>query len=189
MLSSSRLPEEPREQDYGGDAEHEERDPEGPDGAPGPVTDRGHVQARGEDRGDERYREHDFVARGGAHPERPLPPPFSRGWLRRHASPSSSDRASRSVSRSVIASSLMRFSRRWSSATAAGSPPVTSGASRRRSSSRRFTSRRTSSGLTLPPIVVSPPGPPPWPRRTCGVLSCQRRVPSRSASALSSAIS
>src|SRR5215218_11342590 len=121
MSRSSRLPEEPREQDYGGDAEHEERDPEGPDGAPGPVADRGHVQARGENRSEERYHEHDFVAGGGAHPERSLPPPFSPGrspgWLRRRASPSSSDRAcrsvSRSVSRSVLASSLIRFSRRW----------------------------------------------------------------------------
>src|SRR5215212_11666868 len=107
MLRSSRLPEEPREQDYGGDAEHEERYPEAPDGPPGPVTDRGHVQARGAHRGDERDREHDFVARGGTHPDRPLPPPFSPGWLPRHAALSSSERASRSV----LASSLMRFSR------------------------------------------------------------------------------
>src|SRR5215203_3666054 len=84
MLSSSRLPEEPREQDDGGDAEHKQRDPEGPDGAPGPVADGGHVQARGEDRGDERDREHDLVSRGGAHPESP---PRSRPERRSSRSP------------------------------------------------------------------------------------------------------
>jgi hypothetical protein len=78
---------------------------------------------------------------------RPFVPSPSLGWLRRHASLSSSERASRSV----LASSLMRFSRRRSSSTAVGSPPVTSGASRRRFFSRRSISVRTSSGFTLRP--------------------------------------
>src|SRR5215212_3530914 len=72
MLTSLRpLPKDPREHHHGDDAEHQQRDSEGPDGSPSPVPDRGNVQTEGAGRGEQRHHEHEDVTRLGAHLKRP----------------------------------------------------------------------------------------------------------------------